>query len=242
MAKSIAEMRASGHVRRPTRDFTICLDSDLADEHAAKRQELVEAVAALEAEKDKPQAPGRLGTREKAAVKAARERVEQLGDELDAIADRMAEFEVLVTVERAETEAWNDWAAEHPPREQPPDELGRRSLIIRDAQHGGRVNFDALIKDLAEWVIALNGAPLADGDWAWVMSKAAPGNVDDLADGVLEMHTGRVSLPKSLKASLATLLDAIDSKRPEPGTSAPAGTTDGNQSGKPSTSTTTTDG
>lgn len=218
MSKSISEMRASGHVRRRTRDHTICLDVDLADEYRRLRGELLEAAAALEEEKGKPQAPGRLGTREKAALKAAREKVEAKGAELDVIADQMAEFEVTVTIEQAETEAWNDWAAANPPREQEPDELGRRALIIRDAQRGGRVDFDALVKALPTWVVALNGKPVANGDWEWIASNAAPGDMDDLAAEVLELHTGRVSLPKSLSSSLATLLDAIDSKQPEPGT------------------------
>lgn len=216
MSKSISEMRASGQVRRGTRDRTICLDVDLADEYRRKREDLYDVAAELEEATNGKQAPGRLGSRP--AHKALRERVETLGAELDAIADAMAEFEVVVTLERAETEDWNDWAAENPPREQPADELGRRALIIRDAQHGGRVNFDALVRALGTWVIALNGDPVTDGEWEWVVSKASPGDIDDVAQDVLELHTGRVSLPKSLSSSLATLIAAIDSKQPEPGT------------------------
>lgn len=217
MSKSIAELRASGHVRRLTRDHTICLNVDLAEEYRRLREELLEAAAALEESANKPQPPGRLGTRAKAQLKAAREHLEAKGAELDELADRMAEFEVIVTVERAEPEAWNEWAAENPPREQPADELGRRSLVLRDAQHGGRCNFDALVKDLPTWVIALNGAPVSGDDWAWLVSNASPADVDDVAGVVLELHTGRVSLPKSLKTSLATLIDGITSRQPEPG-------------------------
>lgn len=217
MPKSISEMRADGHVRRRTRDHTICLDVDLADEYRRLREELYDATAALEEETSKPRPQGRLGTRYSAEIKAKREQVTELGTQLDAIADQMAEYEVVVTLAQAETESWNDWAAENPPREQPADELGRRALMIRDAQHGGRCDFDALVKALPTWVIALNGNPVVDGEWEWVVSKASPGDIDDVAKDVLELHTGRVSLPKSLSSSLATLLDALGSKQPEPG-------------------------
>lgn len=235
MPKSISELRASGQVRRRTRDHTICLDVELADQYREKRQELYEAAAELEEAGEAKQQPGRLGSR---PHKELRERVEALGAELDELADQMAEFEVVVTLQQAETEAWNDWAAANPPREQLADEMGRRALVIRDAQHGGRCNFDALVKDLDTWVIALNGSPVADGEWEWLVSKAAPGDVDDVAGAVLELHTGRVSLPKSLSSSLATLIDAIDSTPPEPGTPAPAASTGGSRSGKRATSTT----
>ena len=241
MPKSIAELRASGRVRRRTRDHTLCLDVDLADEYRRLREELFVATAALEEKANQPQPPGRLGTRAKAALQAEREQVEELAAQLDAIADQMAEFEVTVTVEQAETEAWNDWAAENPPREQEPDELGRRALILRDAQHGGRVNFDALVKALPTWVIGLNGAPVAAGDWEWVASNASPADLDDLAGVVLELHTGRVSLPKSLRDSLATLIDGFVSESLKHGAPAPVGSTAGSPSGRRPTSTTSKD-
>lgn len=217
MPKSISELRASGRVRRRTREHSICLNVDLADEYRRLRTELLEAAAALEEASNKPQPPGRLGTRHKAALKAERDKVDAKGTELDAVADQMAEYEIVVTVEQAEPAAWNDWAAENPPREQEPDEVGRRALVIRDAQHGGRCNFDALVQALPTWVTTLNGDPASADDWAWVASSASPGDLDDLAALVLELHTGRVSLPKSLSASLATLMDAIGSKQPDPG-------------------------
>lgn len=213
MPKSISELRAGGQVRRRTRDHTICLDSALSDEYRRVRQELLELAGEHELQREGSAQPGRLGSRSK-VTKAD---VEAKGAELDEIADKMAELEVVVTLEQAETEAWNDWAAANPPREREPDEAGRRSLEIRDAQHGGRCDFDALIRDLSTWIIALNGAPVGDGDWEWVVSKAAPGDIDDLAQDVLDLHTGRVSLPKSLRNSLATLLESIDSKPPAPG-------------------------
>lgn len=215
MPKTIADLRASGHVRRPTREHTICLNVDLADEYRRLRQELFDATAAYEEASSQPKRPARVGTRSTAP--AERAHLEELAGQLDDLAEQMAEFEVIVTLERAEPAVWNEWAAEHPPREQTPDEAGRRALIIRDAQHGGRCDFDALVRDLPAWITLLNGAPATNEDWAWIASQASPRDLDDLAAAVLEMHTGRVNLPKPLRPSLATLLDEFTSKPPAPG-------------------------
>jgi hypothetical protein len=217
MSKSIAELRASGHVRRRTRDHTICLSVDLADEYRRLREELFDATAALEDLANQPKPPGRLGSKTSAPEKAARQKVDDLAAQLDQVAEQMGDFEVVVTLEQAQPVKWNEWAAEHPPREQAPDDMGRRALIVRDAQHGGRCDFDALVEALPAWITALNGRPATGDEWAWVADQAGPRELDDLADVVLELHTGRVSVPKPLRPSLATLLDEFASKPPAPG-------------------------
>lgn len=239
MPKTIAEMRASGQVRRRTEKHKICLDVDLSEEYRQAREELMAALAELEQAGKEPPAPKRLGSKP-ADMAAEKAKVQEKSEVLDEIADRMAEFEVEITLERDEPAKWNEWAAEHPARETEVDEQGRRLLVIRDSQHGGRVNFDALIGDLYNWVIELNGEPATAEDWSWLAGLSSPADLDDVGDLVLQMHGGRVNLPKSLKSSLGTLIAAFDSSRPEPGASAPADSMAGSPSTKPSTSTTTT--
>lgn len=242
MSKTISEMRASGQVRRRTEKHTICLDVDLSEEYREARDELMKALAELEeAGKKTPAGPKRLGTKA-VDLTAENEKVEAASTKLDEIADRMAEFEVEITLERAEPAKWNEWAAEHPARENEPDEQGRRLLSLRDAQHGGRVDFDALIADLFTWVTDLNGEPAGSDDWTWLSGIASPADLDDVGDLVLQMHGERVNLPKSLKSSLGTLIAAFDLSKPEPGESAPDDSTAGSPSTKPSTSTTKTEG
>lgn len=226
MSKTITEMRASGQVRRRTEKHTICLDVDLSEQHRILRAELFDAVADLEKAQDEAATgkrrlghkPGEGGSPEdRAALAAKRALVTEKSDQLDELADRMGEFEVEITLERDEPAKWNEWAAEHPPRENEPDEQGRRSLVIRDIHHGGRVNFDALVADLFTWVTELNGEPAGSDDWVWLAGLASPADLDDLADKVLGLHAGRVNLPKSLKNSLQILLGEFDSNSPEPG-------------------------
>lgn len=240
MSKSIAEMRASGQVRRRTEKHTICLDVDLAEAYRAARAELVEAIEELEKAGQKAPGPQRLGAKG-ADLSAEKAKIEEKSAAMDELAEQMAEFEVEITLERDEPAKWNEWCAEHPARENEPDEQGRRLLVIRDAQRGGRVNFDALIADLFRWVTELNGEPVTSDDWAWLAGLAAPADLDDVGDLVLTMHCGRVNLPKSLKSSLGTLIAAFDSNKPEPTESADDASKAGSPSTKPSTSTTKTD-
>lgn len=225
MSKTISELRASGQVRRTTKTHTICLDVDLSEKYRELRAELFEAVAELERAKEQVTGKPRLGhkpgeggsTTERAAIAEKRAVVDEKSEQLDALVDQMAEFEIEVTYERSEPAKWNEWAADHPPRENEPDEQGRRSLIIRDAQHGGRVNFDALVDELFTWVTELNGEPVTEDNWKWIAGVASPADLDDLADLVHQLHTGRVSLPKSLKTSLETLIEGFDSGSPATG-------------------------
>lgn len=234
--QSVAQMRASGKVQQPTTTRTICLSSDLDDRYRAQRAALEQALAALEKAKDKP---GRAGGNPH--VLNARKAVKECSATLDATAEEMAAFEVDVVVKRWPAGDWNRWAELHPPREQEPDEQGRRALMIRDAMHGGRCNFDALVADLGEWVVELNGQPATADEWEWLASTAPAASLDDLADDVLALHGERVSLPKPLTPLLSTLLDDSVSPSPETGASPPSGSTDGSPSTSPSTSTTPTD-
>lgn len=240
MSKTIAEMRASGQVRRRTEKHKICLNVELADQYRRLRDEILEAVAAMEAAGKRPTGPTRLGAKPKDQT-AERANIDALSEQLDALAEEMAEFEVEMILEQTEPADWNEWAAAHPPREQAPDEAGRRALIVRDAQHGGRCDFDALVQAIPTWLTQLNDAPATKDDWAWIASVASPADLDDVADLVLDLHTGRVNLPKSLKTSLGTLLDGFGLKSPEPGESAPADSTAGSPSTRQPTSTTTQD-
>jgi hypothetical protein len=229
-------MRASGKVQQPTTTRTICLSSDLDERYRAQRAELEKALAELEKAKAKP---GRAGGNPH--VLKAREVVAERSAALDATAEEMAAFEVDVVIRRQPAGDWNRWAELHPPREQEPDEQGRRALMIRDAMHGGRCDFDALVADLGEWVVELNGQPATADEWDWLAETAPAASLDDLADDVLALHGERVSLPKPLTPLLSTLLDDSDSPSPESGESPPSDSTDGNPSTSPSTSTTTTD-
>lgn len=221
MPKPISELRASGHVRQPIVQHTICLNVDLAEEYRALQEQMFKAAEELEAvvaaEAKKPQRLGSKGPAVSAKVKAARKKVSDQGVQLDAIAERMAEFEVEVTLQRSTGGEWNTWAADHPPREQEPDESGRRALIMRDAQHGGRCDFDALVAELPNWVTVLNGEPATAENWEWLAGTAGPQDLDDLADAVMTLHGSRVRPPKPVATSLSTLLDAFDSSSPEPG-------------------------
>lgn len=236
--QSIAQMRASGKVRQATGTHTICLDAGLADQYTAKREELAAAYVALE--EAQAADPGRVGgAGEK--VRKAKAKIKRLGREVDVIADNMREFEVEAGFHRHPGGEWNRFVADHPPRTEATDEFGRRPFVIRDAAHGAVVDFDALVEDLPAWVDTLNGQPITDEDWEFVADNASPGDLDDLAQKIIDLHTqAGAGAPKSVSGSLSMLLDAIDSRPPETGRGRPRnGSTGGNPPGSPSTSTTT---
>lgn len=234
--QSVAQMRASGKVQQPTATRTICLSSDLDERYRAQRADLEQALVMLEQAKEKP---GRAGGNPH--IHKARELVAERSAALDATAEEMAAFEVDVVIRRKPAGDWNRWAELHPPREKEPDEQGRRALTIRDVQHGGRCDFDALVADLGEWVVELNGKPAAANEWEWLTSTAPAASLDDLADDVLALHGERVSPPKPLRPLLSTLLADSDSPSPESGKSPPSGSMAGSPSTSPTTSTTTPD-
>lgn len=236
---SIAAMRATGKIRQTTGTHVICLDAGLADAYVAKREELAAALAEYEDAKAEDHG-GRAGGQGSKVTKA-KKKTERLGRELDVIADNMAEYEVETMFHRHPGGEWNRFTADHPPRTDTPDEYGRRPFVLRDGMHGGVVDFDALVEALPDWLDTLNGEPLTDDDWAFVVENASPGDLDALGQKIIDLHTqAGVSAPKSVSGSLSTLLADIDSKPLADGRGRPRnGSTAGSPPGSPSTSTTT---
>lgn len=192
MSKSLAELRQSPRVGLPERSYRLCLAPKLVAEVQSLLSDLEDAqiAAVAQAEGDEGAAkPKRMGDASPAAK--IRARLQELQSELD-------EHTGSLTLRGWDEGAWRLWVAEHPARKD----------NARDEQLAyGCCNADALIDSLAEFAHAWNGEPLGPGDWEFLRTNAAPGDVKALAQLVVIMHESVVDVPKLLSSSLG-ILDA----------------------------------
>lgn len=201
MSKSIAELRKSPHVGLPERSYDLCLASTLTAEVQTLLSDLEDARAAAGAriDDDTPGKPKRMA--DGGAVKKIRAR-------LTVVRDEMREHTGTLTLRGIDEGKWRLWVEAHPARE----DSERDNRIAH-----GYCNGDDLIDNLATFAAAWNGDPLkpavydADGelvepgDWDWIRSKAAPGDLLELASLVVVMHESVIDVPKLLNASPAIL-------------------------------------
>lgn len=193
MSKTLAELRQSPRVGLPERTYSLCLASKLIGEIRTLAIELDEAetVAAAQREDDaNTTRPRRAG--EASPVTAIRER-------LAALREEMVEHTGTLTLLGVDEGKWRTWVDAHPAR----TDNGRDRQIAL-----GYCNADDLLDDLGTYAHAWNGDPLAVGDWDWIRSQAAPGDLKELGRLVVSMHEMAVDVPKLLSDLLATPADA----------------------------------
>jgi hypothetical protein len=157
--------------------------------------ELREAEAEAEAQ--------RQGDATKAAPRRSGESspVANLRKKLGALREEMAEHTGTLTLIGIEDGKWREWVDAHPARA---DNSRDRNVAF------GYCNADDLIETLGTYANAWNGEPLAAGDWDWIKSQAAPGDLKELAQLVVSMHEMAVDVPKLLSGLLEIAADATD--------------------------------
>jgi hypothetical protein len=189
MSKTLAELRQSPRVGLPERTYSLCLASKLIGEVRTLAVELDDAMdeAAAQAEGDGSKArPRRAG--ESSTVLKIRKRMAALREE-------MVEHTGTLGLLGVDEGKWRAWVDEHPARE------GN----ARDQQITlGYCNADDLLDDLGTYAKTWNGDDLAAGDWDWIKSQAAPGDLKELGRLVVSMHEMAVDVPKLLSDLLAT--------------------------------------
>lgn len=195
MSKSLADLRAEKATQSlPTRVMPICLNQELIADvqrlEAEKRDLLIDA-ARKPADDDQDAPPQRL-----AGPAATPPRVSEIDTELEALYDRMREYEGELLLRAIPGGEWQRWKDAHPARENNPT----------DADIGfGLCNavdlLDTLDKFAAEW----NGEPFGPGEWTdWFVQKVAPADLRDICANVVSLHEQRVSVPKSQSSSSGT--------------------------------------
>lgn len=191
MSKTLAELRQSPRVGLPERSYSLCLASTLIGEVQTLISELQDAEVedAARAEGEAVAKPKRAA--EKSAAAPIRKRLGELRSE-------MAEHTGILTLRGLTEGKWREWVDNHPPRE------GNK----RDAQIAYNCcDADALLDDLELFAHAWNGDPVGPGDWDFIVSNAAPGDIKTITQLVVVMHETAVDIPKLLSGSLG-ILDA----------------------------------
>lgn len=189
MSKSLAELRQSPRVGLPERTYSLCLASALVGEVQRLLNELEELAPG---EEDGPRPPKRMGDGG---------RVQEIRESLRALSEEMREHTGDLLIRGVDGGQWRLWVDANPPRED----------NARDTQLAyGVCNADALIDALGTFAAAWNGDPLAEGDWAFIASKAAPGDLMEIASLVVKMHEMVVDVPKLLSRSPGIIGDATE--------------------------------
>lgn len=192
MSKSLAELRQSPRVGLPERTYPLCLASTLVGEVQALWSKLEDVEAAEARTEDGPTKPKRMGEpSESAKIRA----------DLAKLQAEMVEHTGDLTLRGITEGDWRLWVDGNPAREG-----NERDAVVAY----GMCNADALIENLSTFAAAWNGDALNAGDWDFIKSKAAPGDLKEIARTVVMMHEGTVNIPKLLSNSLGILAESSD--------------------------------
>lgn len=204
MPKSLADLRASEHVGRPETEFPLCVAGKLNAEFDRIDLELDELLS--DPSTRRPAGEGDdsdVGPVRRVGQKGVDPRITQLNARREELRTLMADHTVLLHLRAREDGAWRTWKTANPPRD------GDKG----DERAG--FNLDALIDDLRDnprhWIIAINGEPYGDDDWAFIWANASDGDQWRLAALARSLHTTGVDVPKSLTDWLATRKSATSS-------------------------------
>lgn len=223
MPKSLAELRASQSTSLPERSYSLCLASGLVAEVQALLSELDTLAVPRTDEGEAAGPPRRMGDPRDVRRSEIDARMAELWTEID---DHTGELRIRAI----RADEWAHWVDEHPARKD------------NDRDEGiafGLCNADDLVADLGRYAASWNGAPLEDGDWAYIAGKASRGDLKQIARTVVVMHEQAADLGKFRQASLGILVSGSASVLPEPSESAPDDSTDGNLPSDTSTTTPT---
>lgn len=251
MAKSLAELRAEKFSARPERPYTAVVGEGqkyvieiqrLTAEHDGLVAEIAAIEDRLEAAQERaaerPTAMGEKVAPEVADLRArlteARSRVNEIRVRLGVVTEQMADYEGEVTVRATRPDGdWAQWKIAHPARDE--DKPGHRDDLMVSF---GYCNAADLMDDIARYVVAWQGEPLAEGDFDAL--NLLPSDKKAIARIVVNMYEAGDDLPK-LRSGLAALLKSADfSALPAPSASPSGGSSDGSPSSDTSTTTPTT--
>jgi hypothetical protein len=157
MGKSLAQLRSEKSTVRPERPYRAVVGE--GQKYVAEAKRLTEEHDALlmqpQDSDGENQPPKKLG------AKTLPARAIEIRDRLAEIAAEIAEYEGDLTVRATWSDGeWEQWRIAHPAREE--DEPGHRDDMMIA---GGYCNSEALIGELAAFVVAWEGEPLAPGDF-----------------------------------------------------------------------------
>lgn len=171
--KTLAELLESPDVGLPEQTYQFCLSAKLNVEFERIDSAIEDALAADAASRK------RVGEKSEAM---------KLDAEREKLRAKMSEHQVTIRLRAKPAHEWRKWVAKHPARED--DNLdGRLGL-----------NADALQGSVPDYIVDVNGEPLANGQWAKLAEIAAPGDLFRLAGIVRELHGSGAQIPKSLTA------------------------------------------
>ncbi|MCB9377016.1 MAG: hypothetical protein H6515_14270 [Microthrixaceae bacterium] len=178
--KTLAELRASKHVGLPRTAYAACLAAPLI----VRLREIDYELDALPppADPDAPKPRRRAGQADP-QVEADKKRA-ALDDERTAVLAEMDDHLVEVVLTAKDEFAWREWKDAHPPRDG----------VEEDGLAG--CDFDALLAALPEHIITVNDEDVDDETWEWLRTTIAPGDVEQMAFRVVDLHRVGVQVPK----------------------------------------------
>ena len=101
-----------------------------------------------------------------------------------AVLAEMDDHLVEVVLTAKDEFAWREWKDAHPPRDG----------VEEDGLAG--CDFDALLAALPEHIITVNDEDVDDETWEWLRTTIAPGDVEQMAFRVVDLHRVGVQVPK----------------------------------------------
>lgn len=181
--KTLAELLESPDAGLPEQTYKFCLSAKLNAEFERIDAEIDDALAAES------------GARKRVGEKSA---VMTLDAEREKLRARMADHQVTIRLRARPAHEWRRWVEKHPARE--------------DNDLDGRLGFnaDALQESVPQYIVDVNGEPLANGQWEKLADIAAPGDLFRLAGIVRELHGSGAQIPKSLTGYLKKQVSDAD--------------------------------
>lgn len=176
--KTLAELRASKHVGLPRTAYAACLAAPLL----VRLRELDYEIAAIPPPPD-PDAtkPRRRAGQPDPAVEDQKKRDALVAERAQVIEDMEEHLVEIILVAKDEF-TWREWKNAHPARD----------LVAEDEQAG--CNFDALLAELPTHILEVNGEDLGD-HWEWLRTSVAPGELEQMAFRVVDLHQVGVKIP-----------------------------------------------
>lgn len=172
--KTLAELRASKKVSLPERTYPLCLSQSLVAEAQSLEEERQSLAEAKPTDDGKGKPPTRVGEK-------ADPRIAEIEARFEALMEEMREHTGELRLRGTTAGEWRRWADDNPAR--------KDSKIDEDAAYG-LCDASALLATLGQYAVAWNSDALAPGDWDFIESKAAPGDLKELCRLVVQMHEG----------------------------------------------------
>lgn len=215
----------------PERNYPLCLAQSLVAEVQALEER--RDVAIVEHRREKTHRVGDeegQGRPRRAAEPANPPEVEAINARIEELFDEMRQHTGNLVLRGKKAGDWLRWTGENPPRED--SALDQRVTY-------GICDADALFATLHEYVATWEGDPLGDGDWEFILARAAPGDLQELCRIVVQIHDSRgvTAPPKSRSGSQETAPSSTDSDSPSSSGSPTGDSSDGNPPSDTSTST-----